>query len=409
MEARKLGKRVLLVSLFVVLALISTVITIYFLSDSTDFSVFRKFWTGFDRTKLNILVVGYDSSINGSPRADTIMLVSIDMEDKKAGILSIPRDTRVIIPGKEGYQKINASHAYGGIELTKKTIEEFLDVPVDYYVESDFAGFQKIIDILGGVEINVEKALNYEDRAGGLYIDIPAGMQRLDGEKALQYVRYRGELYGDIGRIQRQQKFLRAVTGQLLRGGTILKLPDLIKEISTAVDTNFTVNDLLKLFKLMKDIELHDLEMATLPGDPANISGDEPGYAYGGSYWIPREDEAKLIVDNLIRSKDYLKNNQYKVGIYNGNGVKGMAHEMASKLSQCGYNVAFVGNAENFAYPQTVIYYNPDSKESAEKINNILQVEMTRSEPGSGLLKAEGQELDIALLLGKDLVSNSAE
>lgn len=402
MEARKTGKKILLGCIFVILALISALISLYFLSDSTDFSVFQRYWTGFNRSKLNILVAGYDSNINGFPRADTLILVSIDLAEKKVGALSIPRDTRVRIPGRKGFEKINASHAYGGIELTKKTVEDFLDIPVDYYVVSDFNGFEEIIDILGGVEIDVEKELNYEDRAGGLFIHIPRGRQVLDGEKALQYVRYRGELLGDIGRIKRQQKFLKALSEQILQGGTVLKLPELVKEIRSAVTTNFTVNDILKLVKLLKDVKMQDVEMATLPGEPVYIPEDTPGYAYGGSYWIPKAEEAKLIVDSLIRSKEYLNNNKYTVGIYNGNGVKGLAHELAGKLSQCGYEVVFVGNAKHFDFPRTVIYYNLESREGAVKINDLLKAELTATEPETGLLKSEGRPLDIAILLGKD-------
>ena len=147
-----------------------------------SFIMDTEFWAlqnnPFRDSKLNILVVGYDSSINGPPRADTIILASIDLKSKEMGILSIPRDTRVKIPDY-GMNRINATHAYGGIELTANTLESYLGVQIDYYLETDFQGFARIIDAIGGVEIEIKEPLNYVDKAGGLYIDLPAGNRSL--------------------------------------------------------------------------------------------------------------------------------------------------------------------------------------------------------------------------------------
>ena len=175
-------------NIFLITGLISlillAILIIYFFNN--DFWALQQ--NPFKSSKLNILLVGYDSSINGPPRADTIIVASIDLKTKEIGLLSIPRDTRINIPGY-GMNRINASHAFGGVELTASTLEDYLDVPIEYYVETDFYGFGGIIDAIGGVEINIKEPLQYVDNAGGLYIDLPAGNQRLNGEEALQYVR----------------------------------------------------------------------------------------------------------------------------------------------------------------------------------------------------------------------------
>ncbi len=129
----------------------------------------------FEKPKhINILFLGVDS-VDHSSRSDTIIVVGIS-PDEKVALLSIPRDTRVNVPGK-GYTKINHAYAYGGIELLKKTIENFMGIDINYYVKTDYQGFEKVIDKIGGIEINVEKRMYYVDKAGHLYIDLKPGKQ----------------------------------------------------------------------------------------------------------------------------------------------------------------------------------------------------------------------------------------
>ena len=168
-----------------------------------------------DPERTNILVLGADKGEYDPGRTDTIILVSVDPKAKEVGVLSVPRDTRVMIPGR-GYNRINTAYAFGGPQLAKKTVENWLGIDIDYYVVVDFAGFEHIVDTLGGVEIDVEKRMRYQDRAQGLHIDLHPGRQVLDGRQALNYIRYRADGLGDVslvdpvqelyvGRGQRQQ------------------------------------------------------------------------------------------------------------------------------------------------------------------------------------------------------------
>ncbi|MBC7324022.1 MAG: LCP family protein, partial [Moorella sp. (in: Bacteria)] len=198
-----------------------------------------------------ILLIGVDRRNPGEPaRSDTIILAALDPSQPRVDLLSIPRDTRVKIPGY-GFDKINAAHAYGGPGLLMATINDFLGTHIEKYVEVDFQGFEKIIDILGGVDIEVDKRMYYPEEGINLY----PGFQHLNGYNALAFVRYRNDPEGDVTRVGRQQKFLQALIDQTLRLATVPKIPKLINEIIKEIDTNLTLKEILSLALAMKDLD----------------------------------------------------------------------------------------------------------------------------------------------------------
>ena len=229
---------------------------------------------------LHIMVMGVDRRNDDAGRSDTLMAVTLNKDAGTAQILSLPRDTRVQIEGN-GFDKINHAYAYGGHELTKKTVEKLLGVPMDYYVLVDIQAFERIIDALDGVDINVEKRMYYEDPwddDGGLVIDLYPGMQHMDGKKAIQYVRFRdGE--GDIGRIARQQHFMQAVMEKLLSPAVLPKLPKMMEEIRSAVETDMPLTEMVSLAQLLPSIREHGMTSEMVPGSPA--------YLEDISYWLP--------------------------------------------------------------------------------------------------------------------------
>lgn len=356
---QRFSKSALLVAGLILVIIIGFLLAFIF---NTDFRALKL--NPFKSSKLNILVIGYDSSINGPPRADTILLASIDLKTREVGVLSIPRDTRVSIPG-HGVNRINAAHAFGGIDLTVQTLESFLNVPIDYYVETDFDGFARIIDAIGGVELTIKESLHYVDKAGGLYIDLPAGRQKLNGEEALEYVRFREELKGDIGRIERQQKFLKAMVKSLLNPDIIVKLPAIYKETRKAVNTNIPIQDISPFIHLIKDMKMEQFKTVMLPG--------EPKYINGASYWIADKEKLEILVNNLIRSKEYITNSRYQISILNGNGVPGLANRLASEIEKYGFKIGKVANADNFNYKQTLIkYFDTRDKKIALGIRRLI-------------------------------------
>lgn len=242
---------------------------------------------------INIMIMGVDRRADDVGRSDTLMVLTYNPTNKKASLLSLPRDTRVHIE-KNDYDKINHAYAYGGHELTKKTVEAFLNVPVDYYVMIDVHAFEKIIDAVGGVDIDVEKRMYYEDPwddDGGLVIDLYPGKQHMDGKTAIQYVRYRdGE--GDIGRITRQQKFIKAFMSQIISPSILPKLPEIIQNISSAIQTDMPIDKMISLMTDLPTVQQNGLNSTMVPGKPAYIEDI--------SYWIP--DIAKtrqLIAQNM--------------------------------------------------------------------------------------------------------------
>jgi LCP family protein required for cell wall assembly len=220
-------------------------------------------------------------------RSDTIMLAFIDMEGGAINLLSIPRDTRVELAEGKGTTKINHAFAYGGVTLTRKTIESFLDVEIDRYVMVDFEGFSDIIDALGGIDYDVEQRM-YRPVEN---IDLQPGFQHLDGYNALAYVRWRGTATADIGRIERQQKFLKTVLDQVMSAGTIFRLPQLANTVNEAIQTDFSLKELTALINIYKDLTEVSFNSDMLPGEGTTINGI--------SYWTYYPTQTKELVEQM--------------------------------------------------------------------------------------------------------------
>ena len=240
------------------------------------------------KDKTTIMIMGVDERDDDVGRSDTLMVATLDPKKDQAALMSIPRDTRVKIKG-HGWDKINAAYAYGsakggpeaGEKLTQRTVEDFLGVNMDHYVIINIQAFQKIIDAIGGIDIDVEKRMYYEDPwddDGGLLIDLQPGMQHMDGKTAVTYVRYRDE-EGDIGRIKRQQKFMKACMDKVTSPAIIPKLPAVSKEVMSSVKTDLSFRQMLEFAGTLKESQQNGLKTEMVPGKPLYIDGV--------SYWIP--------------------------------------------------------------------------------------------------------------------------
>ena len=174
---------------------------------------------------------------------------------------------------------------------------KLLNTRVDYYVVTNFAGFGKIVDTLGGVDIDVENNMAHQD--GKYSINLAKGYQHLNGDKALQYVRYRGGPTADIGRTQRQQKFIKALAQQMFQAKTILKLPQLIPEIEKNIKTNIPMSDMIYMAKMAQTMEKANITSQTLPGYPYT----DP--ASGASYWEADHDKAEILISTLLQGKTF--------------------------------------------------------------------------------------------------------
>lgn len=241
--------------------------------------------------RLNVLLLGIDAREGETmARSDTIILASVDQESKQVALLSIPRDTRVSIPGY-GMDKINSASVYGGPELALRTVSQLLGTQVKYYVMVNFSGFKDIVDALGGITYEVEQNMYHWDENKELVINLKRGEQRLDGNKALQYVRYRDYPMGDIDRTKYQQKFLMALGKEMLQPSTIPKLPRLVTEINRYVKTNLSVTDMVKFASAAKNLENGNFISQTLPGRPID------------NYWGVDPVEARQMLAKLLRGE----------------------------------------------------------------------------------------------------------
>ncbi|KYO64751.1 LCP family protein [Thermovenabulum gondwanense] len=340
---------------------------------------------------VNILLLGLDAGTIGADekhnryRSDTMMLFSLDLKDKKVNVLSIPRDTRVVLPG-EGFQKINAAMAYGGPDLAVDVVSKLLNVPVHYYVTVNYEGFKKIVDAIGGIEIEIDRRMKYDDNAGNLHIDLKPGFQVLDGEKAEQFVRFRHYPEGDIARVRAQQKFIKATAKALLQPANILKIPRLIQIVQENVKTDISPVNLVKLANFARQLKEEDVETYTLPGTGQYIGGV--------SYFIPEEEKVKELVNAIFYDK-----NGIKVAVLNGSGYSGVASEIAKKLESMGFTVVKVANADSFDYDTTTVLYPKEKPEYAKEISKILNNPILKED--------ENNNDDVAtIILGKDIKNN---
>ncbi len=380
----KLLKRFL--KIFAIIFLLLLIVALFFVFDLFKDEQLPVIKEQEDQNILNILLVGYDQGAEGIPRPDTVLLASVDIKEKAIGILSVPRDTRVEVPGYNNKYKLNSSYVLGGIEVFQQVVENLTGVPIHCYVQIDFQGFQALVDTLEGIEMDIPEHMYYVDEAGGLYIDIPAGLQVLDGKSALNFVRYREPIMADIGRIARQQQFIKAVIDKILNVKVLTKIPSLMGDIRNYFDTNLSFKDIARLAKMAGEFRRDKIEMATLPGVPEYISGV--------SFWLPQEERLARTVLSLLYTKDFIENAKYHISLLNGSGLQGLAAEKRKVLEDWGFKIIGISNADSFDHEFTTIYYGEQGIEGAVRVSSILGGVPEKDD------SMEGQELKI--ILGKD-------
>jgi LCP family protein required for cell wall assembly len=341
--------------------------------------------------ELSVLLVGTDRrEKNELGRSDTIILLTLKPKEKKAILISIPRDMRVKVPG-HGRTKINHAYSYGGIPLLVHTVSDFLKVNIHHYAITDFHGFKDIVDILGGVDIYVEKKL-YDPRHK---INIDPGWHHFDGEEALKYVRFRHDQKGDFGRIERQQKFFHAIFNKVAKASSIWKIPSLVNSVAKYLETDMSVSEMISLARTYLSVKEENIQMTMLPGQPARIGGV--------SYVLPEEEKISEImywVKNKGELPDFLKQDLkgISVVVLNGCGKEGWARRVSSHMkSILDVKVVSIGDAQNDNFIGTVIQFKPGSREAASVVKKWL---------GFGYLEEkEDLKADLLIILGKDSLS----
>lgn len=245
--------------------------------------------------EMNILLLGVDAA-GRAKRSDTIMVAHINPKTKKVNVISIPRDTLVVIPGVR-LDKINHAYAYGGPELACATTSGFLGVPIDRYIKINIDGLQKVIDRLGGIMVDVPERMYYIDYSQNLNIDLKPGRQRLNGKQAVGFLRYRHDALGDLGRIRRQQAFLQEVAKEIADTKNIVQTYQIIMDFLNCVETNIPSMQMFALASVVRQAyEFGNIDVASLPGSGTNIDG-----IY---YLQPDMDQTSRLVEKYLKGQE---------------------------------------------------------------------------------------------------------
>ncbi len=340
--------------------------------------------------------LGYHATINSfQGLSDTMLLLRFDPATKKLALLSIPRDTRVAVEG-HNFNKINSANYRGGPALSAQATSELLNgTPIDRYVRINVQGVEKLVDALGGVTVYVPKDMKYQDDSQHLYINLKAGKHHLNGNQALQFLRFRYDENGDIGRIQRQQILMRALMEQALNPTIVTRLPKILSVIQSHIDTNLTIQELMALVGFGVETKRADVQMLLVPG-----RFSEQG-EYRASYWLPDSDRIATMMtqyfnvptEGIQAGADPAS---LRVAIQDSTGNDGAVKSLINSLAEAGYRNVHIARRWSEPLDVTHIVAQQGDDSSAQTIRQALNVGEVRVESTGNL------QSDITIQLGQD-------
>ena len=369
-------------------------------------------WKGTERVNLLLLGVDERPQENGMARTDTMMVLTLDPTTLQAGVLSIPRDLWVPIPGyNQG--RINTAHRLGelynypggGPALARETVEYNLGIPIQYYVRLNFQGFVDLIDLIGGIDVYVAEPINdplYPDNNYGydpLYI--PAGQQHFDGAMALKYARTRHDS-NDFERARRQQQVLLAVLERVSSLNLLPQLAPRLGELYTLMDqsvsTDLTLDEVLALAGLAIKVDRSQIRFAVIDSTcTENYITPE-----GAQVLIPLRDRIREVRDYVFGGAELasqtVEQENATIGVLNGTGRAGLAASTTDYLKEQGVAVAAFGNADRADYATTMIILNRPKPATAARLATLLGLPQSAIVTASNVAAAQ----DITLILGAD-------
>jgi LCP family protein required for cell wall assembly len=374
-------------------------------------------WEG---VTLNVLFIGIDRGSvpgeEGYTRSDVMILASVNVEKKKAVLVSFPRDTRVNIPGY-GTEKINAAHSFNGPDGAIEAVEQISGLDINDYAEVDFEAFKSIVDAVGGVILHLDYPI-LDPKIGAL----PKGDVLLDGEKALILVRSRELPRGDLDRIDNQKKFLKAVMERMLQVRDLQALLDVLDATIKYMDTTIEADTIFTLAKALQGMSVDDVEFVTLPGDEPDPAPGQPWYyVYDEaaaatlfqniklycSVLSPEEqaaeEAAQRLQDNLSEVESETNRSDVDLAVLNGVRWEGMASQVAEIMADKGYTDVSTGNTVN-PYEETTVYYAPGFEAAARMVAKDL------SSSATFVIEEDADvaityDAEVILVIGKDYVN----
>lgn len=382
-------------------------------------------WDGASR--VSMLVMGLDyrdwAAGEGAPRTDTMMLLTIDPLARTAGMISIPRDLWVNVPGFE-YGRINTAYSLGesyqlpggGPGLALETVEELLGVPIDYYALVDFGAFIRFVDEIGGVKVEIPEKIKVDLLGDNNMKTIRPGSQVLTGEIALAYARARKTEGGDFDRAQRQQQVIMGIRNQFMRADIVAKIlpnaPVLYQELSSGIRTNLTLEQAIQLGWLARQIPEEDIRQGVIgPPDQVNLLKSPEG----DDVLKPITNKIRELRDEVFfgserfspaaASRDpveLVKAEAPKLTVLNGTATAGLAASTTEYLQSQGIDVNITGNADQL-YTNTTIFDYTGKVYTVRYLTELMNVSsnqyFSRYDPTS--------EVDVVVILGSDWASNN--
>lgn len=385
-------------------------------------------WQGTER--VNVLVMGIDQreGEEGPWRTDTMLVLTLDPVTMTGGMLSIPRDLWVPIPGyEEG--RINTAHYIGEIDdypgggpaLAAKTVQYNLGVHIHHYARINFTAFEEVVDLIGGIDIYVEEEINDPTYPDGNYgydpLYIPAGEQHFDGEMALKYARTRHSAGGDFDRAKRQQQVLMAIFKKVTRLNMLPQLapkaPDLWRTLQDSVVTDLSLEEIIALARLASQVEPEDIQYAVIDEEYTQFwtTPDKQ------QVLIPVRDKMRELRDRIFTAElptpeateeataeattdpaALLAEEAATIEVLNGTTIPGLAGRTSEYLQQEGLEVAYTGNADRSDVTQSLIVAHTDKTYTANYIAQRLAL------PDSAVVNGSDPtaDYDISIILGTD-------
>jgi len=361
--------------------------------------------------RINLLLLGISETDNAR-FAEVIKLISYEPKTGFLDIISIPRDSMVPVDYEISWKRIQkldevysryeraASDSQELFKMFRNKIQEFLeDAPeIDFYLQIDYSAFTDFVNELGGVEIEVAQSLDYDDNAQNLHIHISSGRHLMNGEEALKYVRYRDKIRGDIGRQERQHKFLISVFTRLKSPSTICRLPMLVKAVIKNVDTNLTFSDFIAFVDELINFDLKNFRIQKIPGNPV--------MKWGKSYWEVDRIRMREILDVVRNSqlinlpsvtvdKNIKLSRRITAEVWNASNKSNMARELTEYLRRRNVDVVRYGNYGVYKKYSQVISRTGDLK-PAREVASIIGCRNIKTELDSSRM------VDVNIVIGSD-------
>jgi LCP family protein required for cell wall assembly len=363
------------------------------------------------KAPVNILILGIDNS--GHPHqgkytpaealagnSDTMLLVRLEPDTHQINVLSIPRDTLIHLKGV-GIDKINDANVRGGAKQAAEAVHDLLEgIGIDRYIRLDTEGFIHLVDALGGVEVTIPEQMDYVDHTQKLSIHFSPGRQKLNGQHLQEYIRFRHDRLGDIGRVQRQQQVLKEILHTLLQPATVGKIPQILEVVKDNVDSDLSVQEMLGVAHTVSTSDRQHMHLIMLPGRFSRR--DE----YKLSYWVPDPKATSRIlsryfdVKNTQESAQHFNLNQQtlKIAVANNTGEPRNSEIVVAFLRKHGFRNAYTTKINTITSAQnTQIIAQHGNPDSANTVSSVLGT-------GEVQVASVGDILsDVTVMVGSDL------